>query len=81
VSPLFRRRRDRAAEISRLRAQREQVAAELTAVSEDATWAELSDERLERSEGTQLARQAKALRAELARIDQRLMRAELDALD
>jgi len=77
----LRRRRDPAVDIARLRAQREQVAAELAAVSEDATWAELSDERLERSEGSQLARQAKALRAELARIDQRLMRAELDALD
>lgn len=81
MSPLFRRRRNPAVEIARLREQREQVAAELEAVSEDASWAELSDERLERSEGTQLARQAKALRAELARIDQRLLRAELDALD
>jgi hypothetical protein len=81
MSPLFRRRRDPAAEIARLRAQREQVAAELDAVSEDAAWAEMSDERLERSEGSQLARQAKALRAELARIDQRLLRAELDAFD
>lgn len=77
----LRRRRDPAAEIARLRAQREQLAAELAAVSEDATWAGLSDERLERSEGSQLARQAKALRAELDRIDQRLMRAELDALE
>lgn len=81
MSPLFRRRRDPAAEIARLRTQREQVAAELEAVSEDASWAELSDERIDRSEGEQLARQAKALRAELARIEQRLMRAELDALD
>ena len=81
MSALFRRRRDRAAEIARLRSQREQVAAELEAVSEDAAWAEMSDERLERSEGSQLARQAKALRAELARIDQRLLRAELDAFD
>jgi hypothetical protein len=81
VSPLFRRRRDPGAEIARLRVQREQIAAELEAVSEDAVWAELSDERLERSEGSQLARQAAALRAELARIDQRLLRAELDALD
>lgn len=81
MSPLFRRRRDSAAEIARLRTQREQVAAELEAVSDDASWAELSDETLERSEGSQLARQAKALRAELGRIDQRLLRAELDALD
>jgi hypothetical protein len=81
MSALFRRRRDPAAEIARLRAQREQVAAELEAVSDDAVWAEMSDERLERSEGVQLARQADALRAELARIDQRLMRAELDSLD
>ena len=75
------RRRNPQAEIARLRAQREQVAAELEAVAEDANWAELSDERLERSEGSQLARQARALRAELNRIDQRLLRAELDALD
>ncbi len=80
MSWLPRRRRDLSAEIVRLRAQREQLAAELAAVSEDAAWAEASDNRLERSDGAQLSRQASALRAELQRIDQRLLRAELDAL-
>jgi hypothetical protein len=80
VSWLPRRRRNPAADVVRLRAQREQVAAELAAVSEDAAWAGVSDDRLERSDGAQLSRQAKALRAELSRIDQRLLRAELDAL-
>ncbi len=80
MSWLPRRRRDLSAQIVRLRAQREQLAAELAAVSEDAAWAEASDNRLERSDGAQLSRQASALRAELQRIDQRLLRAELDAL-
>lgn len=81
MSWLPRRRSDPAAEVVRLRAQREQLAAELAAVSEDASWAELSDNRLERSDGAQLARQAEALRAELARTDRRLLHAELDSLD
>lgn len=81
MSWLPRRRRDPAAEVVRLRAQREQLAAELAAVSEDAAWAMASDNRLEQSDGAQLSRQADALRAELQRIDQRLLRAELDALD
>lgn len=67
------------AEAARLRVQREQVAAELAAVSEDAAWAGMSDERLEQSDGAKLSRQADALRKELQRIDERLLRAELDS--
>ncbi len=76
-----RRRPDPAVEIARLRAQRGQLADELAAVSEDAGWALASDNRLEMADGAQLSKQAAALRAELQRIDQRLFRAELDALD
>ena len=81
VGMRWRRRSDPAELIAQLTQQREQLAAELDVVESDAAWTRVSDEVAERVEGERLQRQAAALRAELGRLDTRLLRAQLDALD
>ena len=76
----WRRRTDPAAVVAQLTAQREQLAAELEVVEADASWARASDSVAERVDGEKLGRQAAALRAELDRLDARLLRAQLDTL-
>jgi hypothetical protein len=66
--------------IARLTAQREQLVAELEVVEADAAWARASDSISDRVDGDKLTRQGAALRAELGRLDTRLLRAQLDAL-
>jgi hypothetical protein len=75
------RRTDPRQQVAQLTEQREQLAAELDAVETDAAWARASDEVSEQAEAATLTRQAAALRAELGRVDARLLRAQLDSLD
>ena len=75
------RRTDPRQLVAQLTEQREQLAAELDTVETDAAWARASDEVSERAEAATLTRQAAALRAELGRVDARLLRAQLDSLD
>lgn len=76
-----RRHPDHRLRIAQLTEQREQLAAELDTVETDAAWARASDELSEQAEAAILTRQAAALRAELGRVDARLLRAQLDSLE
>ncbi len=80
VGMRWRRRSDPAELVAQLTAEREQLVAELEVVEADAAWTRASDTVSERAEGEKLARQAAALRAELGRLDTRLLRAQLDTL-
>ncbi|HEX4018701.1 MAG TPA: hypothetical protein VHX15_18325 [Frankiaceae bacterium] len=78
----WRRRTDPAAVtalIKQLTVQREQLVAELEVVEADAAWARASDSMAEKADAETLVRQLAALRAELDRLDRRLLRAQLDA--
>jgi hypothetical protein len=76
----WRRRGDPTELVAQLTTQREQLVAELEVVEADAAWTRASDSVAERAEGEKLVRQAAALRAELGRLDTRLLRAQLDTL-
>lgn len=67
--PLFRRRSE---SLPRLLEQREQLAAELRQVDEDAAWATASDDRVEAADGHDLRRQAEALRRSIGDLDARI---------
>ena len=68
--PFFRRRRPE--NLAGLIEQRQQLAAELAQVDEDAAWASTSDDPLEASDGRELRRQADALRRSIADLDTRI---------
>lgn len=71
-------RRNTHQRVARLRAERDQIEAELEVARQEAAWCRASEDPFEIQEGDRWARTAETLETALERADRALFRAELD---